>query len=99
VIKLNPLECALNEADALRELVVTVRAENAALRKETDTLTRRIDELCREVESLRRIAKRIVKFNHDTDCATGHTECSACHGTVNPYARYCEHCGARLEDA
>lgn len=53
----------------------------------------------REVESLRHTARRIVKFNHDTDCATGHTECSACHGTVNPYARYCEHCGARLEDA
>lgn len=67
--------------------------------KERDALCRRIDELCREVESLRRTAKRIVKFNYDTDYATGHTECSACHGTVNPYARYCEHCGSRLEDA
>ena len=65
---------------------------------ERTTLCHRIDELCMENEQLRRTAKRIVKFNHDTDYATGHTECSACHGTVNPYARYCEHCGARLED-
>ena len=83
-------------------LVVTLVEQNAALRKENDTLTRRIDELCMEVERLRNQhtakARRIVVSNHDTDCATGHSECSECHGTVNPCARFCEHCGALFKE-
>lgn len=38
MIELNPLECALNEADALRGLVVTVRAENVRLHRENAKL-------------------------------------------------------------
>ncbi len=68
--------------------------------KERTALTRRIDELCMENEQLRNqhTAKRITVYNHDTDCATGHSECSACGGTVNPYALFCEHCGAEFKE-
>lgn len=45
-----------------------------------------------------RTAKRVVVFSHDTDCATGDSKCSECGGTVNPFALFCEHCGARFEE-
>ena len=45
----------------------------------------------------KRIGKRVIVSNHNTDCATGHTECSLCHEAINPGASYCEHCGAELE--
>ena len=38
MIELNPLECALNEADTLRWLVVTARAENVKLSRENTKL-------------------------------------------------------------
>ena len=47
MIELNPLECALNEADALRELVVTVRAENAKLRKLASEMRWCLNDKCR----------------------------------------------------
>lgn len=82
--------------------VAELEAEIFKLRKERDTLCRRIDELCMENEQLRNQhtakAKRNVVSNHDTDCATGHSECSACGGTVNPYALFCEHCGAEFKE-
>lgn len=90
----NDMHPVLTERERLQNLA----SENAKLRKENDTLTRRIDELCMEVESLRRTARRLTVYNHDTDYATGHTECSECHGTVNPYARFCEHCGALFKE-
>lgn len=45
-----------------------------------------------------RTARRVVVSNHATECATGHCECGECGGSVNPYARFCEHCGRRLVD-
>lgn len=45
-----------------------------------------------------RTAKRVIRFDYDTDHATGHTECSACHGAIDFFDAYCRHCGARLED-
>jgi len=41
-------------------------------------------------------AARLTKFNRDTDHATGHSECSVCGGTVNPFAAFCEHCGVKF---
>ena len=41
-------------------------------------------------------ARRVVSFGHDTDHATGHSECSVCGGTVNPFAAFCEHCGVKF---
>lgn len=46
-----------------------------------------------------RKARKVTVWSHDTDHATGHTECSDCKGSINPCAAFCEHCGARLEDA
>ena len=43
-------------------------------------------------------ATKVDVFNHDTDCATGHTECSACHGSVDPFDRFCRHCGSGFEN-
>ena len=85
-------------ADSCR--IEELESENAKLRKENDTLCHRIDEVCMENEQLRNQhnAKRIVVSNHNTDCATGHTECSECRGTVNPCARFCEHCGALFKE-
>lgn len=42
---------------------------------------------------------RVIVSDEETDCATGCYECGGCGGSINPYAAYCEHCGARLEDA
>lgn len=50
-------------------------------------------------EYTERTAKRIVVSNHDTDHATGHTECSECGGAIDFWDRWCRHCGARLEDS
>lgn len=46
-----------------------------------------------------RMAVRMCVSNHATDCATGHCECSACGGAIDPWDSWCRHCGARLEDA
>lgn len=44
-----------------------------------------------------RKARKVTVWTHDTDHATGHTECSECKGSVNPSAKWCEHCGAKFE--
>lgn len=44
-------------------------------------------------------AKPVIVSDEETDCATGLCTCGNCGGSINPYAAYCEHCGARLEDA
>ncbi len=88
----------MSDVTDLKDEVLMLRKENAGLRRECDTLCRRIDELCAENERLRRTARRITVHNHDTDYATGRSECSECHGTVNPYARFCEHCGALFKE-
>ena len=44
-------------------------------------------------------AGRVIVADEETDCATGFCTCGNCGGSINPYAAYCEHCGARLEDA
>lgn len=42
------------------------------------------------------LARRVPVFNHETDCATGHTVCSACLEAIDPSDRFCRHCGATL---
>jgi len=44
-----------------------------------------------------RKARRIAVFSEGTDFTVGHTECSECKGSINPCAKWCEHCGARFE--
>ena len=44
-------------------------------------------------------AGRVIVADEETDCATGCCICGNCGGSINPFAAYCEHCGARLEDA
>ena len=41
----------------------------------------------------------VIVADEETDCATGFCTCGNCGSSINPYAAYCEHCGARLEDA
>ena len=44
-----------------------------------------------------RKARKVTVWTHDTDHATGHTECSECKGSINPCAKWCEHCGCEFE--
>ena len=41
-------------------------------------------------------ARRVVSFNRETDYATGHCECSVCHGAVDYWDGFCRHCGAEF---
>lgn len=43
-------------------------------------------------------ARRVIVSDPATDCATGHCECSGCGEPIDPWDRFCRHCGARLED-
>lgn len=45
-----------------------------------------------------RTANRVIVSNADTDHATGHCECGACGGAIDPWDKWCRHCGARMED-
>lgn len=45
-----------------------------------------------------RRARRIAVFSEGTNFTVGHTECSACGGSINPCAAFCEHCGAEFEE-
>ena len=46
-----------------------------------------------------RRAKRLTTGDASTDCATGHSECSACGGSIDFWDKWCRHCGAMLYDA
>ena len=46
----------------------------------------------------KRTAKRVIVSNSDTDHATGHCECGACGGAIDPWDKWCRHCGARMEE-
>lgn len=70
-----------------------------------DNVSRR--ELCDKVAFLEsdmedikkeRTASPIVVSDKDTDCATGHCECSRCRNPIDPWDCYCKHCGARMEE-
>lgn len=39
-------------------------------------------------------ARRVIRFNRETDYATGHCECSVCHGAVDYWDAFCRYCGA-----
>ena len=41
-------------------------------------------------------ARRVIRFNRETDFATGHCECSVCHGAVDYWDCFCKHCGAEF---
>ena len=43
-------------------------------------------------------ARRVIAGDPATDCATGHCECGACGEPIDPWDRFCKHCGVRLED-
>jgi hypothetical protein len=45
-----------------------------------------------------RTARRVILSNADTDHATGHCECGACGGAIDPWDAYCRHCGVKLEE-
>ena len=44
-----------------------------------------------------RTARRIAVFSEGTDFTVGHTECSECRESINPCAKWCEHCGCKFE--
>ena len=69
-----------------------------------EIVVRKTDDHDRDIYSARvfvykpeRKARKVTVWNHDTDHATGHTECSECKGSINPCAAFCEHCGAKFE--
>ena len=70
-----------------------------------EIVVRKTDDRNRDAYSARvfvykpeRRARKVTVWTHDTDHATGHTECSECKCSINPCAAFCEHCGAELED-
>lgn len=73
-----------------------LRQDNAKLRGARDVWQEN-DAKLRELVA-QRTAKRVVVSNHDTDHATGHCECGACGGAIDPWDKWCRHCGARMED-
>jgi hypothetical protein len=43
-------------------------------------------------------APRVIVSDPSTDCATGHCECGACGGAIDPWDAWCRHCGAKVVD-
>ena len=41
-------------------------------------------------------ARRVIRFNRETDYATGHCECGVCHGAVDFWDEFCRHCGVEF---
>ncbi|MBR2683005.1 MAG: hypothetical protein IKE22_07060 [Atopobiaceae bacterium] len=39
----------------------------------------------------------IIVSDESTDCATGHCECELCGEPIDPWDKYCRHCGAEVE--
>lgn len=46
----------------------------------------------------KRAARIIEVADPRTDCATGHSECSACGWTVDCWDSYCRHCGSEFRE-
>ena len=73
----------------MRKLVPELCEQNATLFRENAKLRELVAQ---------RTAKRVVASNANTDHATGHCECGACGGAVDPWDAWCRHCGARMEE-
>ena len=54
--------------------------------------------MCRHEGKHGGTARRVIAGDPSTDCATGHCECGACGEPIDPWDRFCKHCGVRLED-
>ena len=54
--------------------------------------------MCRRDPKPGGTARRVIAVDPSTDCATGHCECGACGEPIDPWDRFCKHCGVRLED-
>jgi hypothetical protein len=65
---------------------------------EVETLTLRDENAKMRELVAQRTAKRVIVSNADTDHATGHCECGACGGAIDPWDEWCRHCGARMEE-
>ena len=44
------------------------------------------------------ITHAVIVSDESTDCATGHCECELCKQPIDPWDRYCRHCGAEVVD-
>lgn len=46
-----------------------------------------------------RVAKApaVIVGDGETDCATGHCECGWCGKPIDPWDKYCRHCGVEVE--
>jgi len=38
----------------------------------------------------------VIVSDESTDCATGHCECELCGQSIDPWDRFCRHCGAKV---
>lgn len=43
------------------------------------------------------ITHAVIVSDESTDCATGHCECELCGSAIDPWDKYCRHCGAEVE--
>lgn len=96
--------------EALERRIDELCEENERLRQQVASIIGRsfrtadkMDCLATENAKLRelvaqRTAKRVIVSNSDTDHATGHCECGACGGAIDPWDAWCRHCGAKLEE-
>ena len=98
----------MTATEALERRIDELCSENEKLRQENQSIGMAAYELGRaslaaENAKLRelvaqRTARRVIVSNADTDHATGHCECSACGGAIDPWDAWCRHCGAKLEE-
>ena len=100
----------MTATEALERRIDELCAENEQLRQQVSSIIgrsfRTADKMgCLDAENAKlrelvaqRTAKRVIVSNADTDHATGHCECSACGGAIDPWDEWCRHCGAKLEE-
>ena len=99
----------MTATEALERRIDELCRENERLRQQVASIIgrsfRTADKMdCLDTENAKlrelvaqRTAKRVIVSNAGTDHATGHCECGACGGAIDPWDRWCRHCGRRLE--
>lgn len=95
------IEIATFDLTPEQAIAATLGATDATSGRQGDVGECHTDETetieCIRIRGKRLTTHAIIVSDESTDCATGHCECELCSEPIDPWDKYCRHCGAEVE--